>query len=160
MIKKGGQAWGIDLMIAAAVVMAGMTLIYLYSYQLASRGERQLDSMNAIGERLANALLTEGQPENWNRTSVTSIGILTEGKIDQQKLDDWYFLTQQDYNATRRIFRTDYQYFVNFTEPMFINSTYIGGIGLEPISPERLIQITRFSLYQNKPVTIRIAIWS
>jgi hypothetical protein len=160
MIKKAGQAWGIDLMIAAAVIMAGMTLMYLYSYQLGSRGERQLDTMNAIGERLANTLLTTGQPENWNRTTVTSIGILTDDKINQTKLDEWYALTQIDYNSTKRMLRTQDDYFVNFTDPMLISGNPVVGIGRVPSQPKNLIQVTRFSLYRNQPVTIRVIIWN
>ena len=160
MIKKEGQAWGIDLMIAAAVVMAGMTLIYLYSYQLSSRGERQLDTMNAVGERLANTLLSAGVPENWNRNTVTSIGILTGSTVNQSKLEEWYFLTQQDYNSTKRGFRTKYEYFVNFTQPMFINTTQIQGIGLPPTNTQHLVKVSRFAVYQNNPVTIKILIWN
>ncbi len=160
MIKKAGQAWGIDLMIAAAVIMVGMTLMYLYSYQLGSRGERQLDQMNAIGERVANTLLTTGQPENWNRTSVISIGILTEDKINQTKLDEWYSLTQLDYNATKRMLRTGDDYFVNFTDQMLIAGDPVVGIGRIPSQPKNLIQVTRFSLYRNQPVTIRVVIWN
>jgi hypothetical protein len=160
MIKKAGQAWGIDLMIAVAVIMAGMTLMYLYSYQLGSRGERQLDNMNGIGERLANIILTTGQPENWNRTTVTSIGILTNDKINQTKLNEWYALTQQDYNATKRMLRTEHDYFVNFTDTMLINGNPVVGIGRMPSQPKNLVQVTRFSLYQNQPVTIKVIIWN
>ena len=147
-------------MIAAAVVMAGMTLIYLYSYQLASRGERQLDNMNVVGERLANTLLSPGTPENWNRNTVTSIGILADGTINQTKLEEWYALTVEDYNATKRNFRTEYEYYVNFTQPIIINGTQIQGIGLSPLNAQHLIKISRFSVYRNNPVTIKILIWN
>ena len=140
MITKAGQAWGIDLMVAVAVVMAGMTLIYLYSYQLASRGERQLDAMNTIGERLANTLLSAGTPENWNRNTVTSIGILTDSTINQTKLEEWYALTLADYNATKRAFRTNYEYFVNFTQPIIIDSNQIQGIGRAPAETKILLK--------------------
>ena len=160
MITKAGQAWGIDLMIAAAVVMAGMTLIYLYSYQLASRGERQLDTMNAVSERLASTLLSAGAPENWNRDTVTSIGILTDSTINQTKLEEWHALTLADYNATKRIFRTNYEYFVNFTQPIIIDSNQVQGIGRAPTETKNLIKISRFSVYRNNPVTIKILIWN
>ena len=140
--------------------MAGMTLIYLYSYQLASRGERQLDAMNTIGERLANTLLSAGTPENWNRNTVTSIGILTDSTINQTKLEEWYALTLADYNATKRAFRTNYEYFVNFTQPIIIDSNQIQGNRARACRNKNLIKISRFSVYQNNPVTIKILIWN
>ena len=166
-MKKGGQAWGIDLMFAGIIFFTGVIIFYLYSINYPAEGQNKIEELFFEGEFIADALLSEGLPENWNETNFAIPGIVTENKINETKLALIYNLSNenqnpQGYERVKSAFSTRYDFFFNFSEEITIDSQTIseGGIGkqISP-SPENLIKITRITLYKNKPVTLNVFIW-
>ncbi len=159
MVTKRAQAWGFDLIIAAVIAISGLIIVYAYINNIAQKESPRFDDLKKDAERLAVLLLEEGIPENWTRENVVKIGITTNNKIDERKLEEFYNISQTDYSIVKKMFRINSNYFINFTEPIIINQNYVQGIGLEPVNPQQIIKATRFVVYKGKPTTIRVIIW-
>ena len=156
---KKGQAWGFDLSIAGAIFIAGMVTFYFFAVNTPSNGETNIDQLAYEGKVVADSLLSEGSPSNWNITTVYKIGILTEGKINDTKLSSFYAASQTQYQATKPLLGTKFDYFINFSEPIIINSAAVGGIGHEPVNTDNVLKISRFAVYNNKPISVEVLVW-
>jgi len=156
-----GQAWGFDLMMAAILFTAGIIVFFLYSINYPTEGKETLDKLFYEGNIIADNLLSEGSPDDWDSSNVARIGILNDNKINQTKLERFSDLASADYQKTRVLFNTKYDYFFNLSETIIIDSDPIEGIGssFQNQNPTNLIKITRLTVYNNKPVTLNIYIW-
>lgn len=160
MIKKEGQAWGMDLTFAAMIFIAGIVAFYLYTINYKSSEGSEVDEARFEADLIAASLLSEGIPSSWTTTTVSKIGVINEGKINETKLAMVYNMSQLDYSRTKNLFGIRYDYFINLSETMVIEGTARAGIGREPNqSAKNTIKITRFTNYQNKPVTLEVSAW-
>lgn len=164
-MKKRGQAWGFDLMIAVTIFAVGIIIFYVYSINYPEEGRETLDKLYYEGNLIADSILSEGFPESWNSDNVIRIGILSNNKVNETKLEGIYNLTTETpggYFRTQGLFNTKYNYFFNFSEQIILDRDPplpIPGIGQQATNPTNLIKITRFTSYQNKPVILDIYIW-
>jgi len=158
MKNKKAQAWGIDLMIALSIFLFGIIAFYLYALN-SPQNQTQLDSLLYEGSLVADNLLSEGSPSNWNEGTVTKLGILSNSKINETKLEMLYNLTESDYPRTKFILGTKENFFINLSEPITIQSETIDGIGLSPTDPTNLVRISRLTIYKNKPVNLEVYVW-
>ena len=156
---KGGQAWGFDAMMASIIFIAGIIVFYLYSLNLADQTDETLNKMLYDGNVIAESFLSEGAPDNWDSTNVQKIGLQTNNKINDTKLEIFYQLSIIDYQKTKLLLNTNYNYYVFFQENITIDEAQIEGIGSIPTNPKNLIKITRVTIYKDKPTTISIDIW-
>ena len=156
---KKGQAWGFDLIVAFFLFTGGIVLFYYYSLNYSTEGKQAIEGLSYDGNLIADGLLSEGFPDNWNKTNVTKIGLLNEKKINQTKLERFYNLSVDDYSRTKSLFNTKYNYFLTMSEPIIIDGGEIEGIGQRNLNPKNLVRVTRFTIYQNKPVTLHIEMW-
>ena len=158
LVQKRSQAWGIDLVVAFIIFFIGLFVFYLYSLNYSS-GEDKLESLFYDGNLIANSILSEGSPLDWNSGNVIVFGILTGEKINETKLERLYSLSINNYSFTKSKFNTQYNYYFFLSENMTIQSQNIDGIGNKPVTYDNLIKINRFTIYRNKPITMSIYIW-
>jgi hypothetical protein len=161
MLKKGkkAQAWGLDLMIAVTIFIIGVVLFYFYALNYSSESKTIIDSLQYEGESISSSLLSDGYPEDWNSTNVVVIGLTTNDKINNTKLDRFYSLVQEDYNKTRTLFSTKYNYYINFSEPIIISGQQKSYIGLLPENEKNVIKVSRITIFKDKPATLDVVIW-
>jgi len=151
---KKAQAWGIDLIIATMIFSIGIVVFFVYSLNSPSDVKDKFQILTYEGENIINSILSNGEPDNWNENNVQKIGILNNGKINETKLNRFYHLSENDYQKTREIFNTKYDY------SFIIEGYEISYIGKEVnLNALNLIKITRFIIYKNKPATAYIYIW-
>ncbi|HIG52013.1 hypothetical protein CXT76_01230 [Candidatus Parvarchaeota archaeon] len=157
---KKGQAWGFDLMIAISIFMIGIVGFYLFSLNSPSEGRDTLDSLFYDGNLIADSLLSEGYPENWDSNSVINIGIVNDNRINETKLQRLYDLTISDYSRTKNLFNTRFNYYFNFSRPITMGGVYVEFIGQKDLNPDNIIKIQRFVIFENNPVTLNVYVWS
>jgi len=157
---KKGQAWGFDLMIAISIFMIGIVGFYLFSLNSPSEGRDTLDSLFYDGNLIADSLLSEGYPENWDSNSVINIGIVNDNRINETKLQRLYDLTISDYSKTKNLFNTRFNYYFNFSRPIIMGGVYVEFIGQKDLNPDNIIKIQRFVIFENNPVTLNVYVWS
>jgi len=160
---KVGQAWGFDLMIGLVVFLSGMILFYFFSLNSPNEGQQYIDELLYEGNLVGDNLLSEGYPQDWEVGNVVRIGLTTNDKINQTKLNNLYNLTAQQpggYQSSKALMNIKNEYFFNFSEQMSAHVGNIAGIGsVPPSNPRNLVKITRLTIYENEPVTINIFIW-
>lgn len=124
-----------------------------------NEAEDIINKMNYQGNAISNSLLSEGYPLDWNGNNVATIGILSNERINQTKLERFSSLASADYIKTKFIFNTRYEYYVSLSENFTINGNEIEGIGKKPANPKNLIKISRLTIYNNKPITFNLEVW-
>lgn len=164
MIRKKGQIWSMDLMIAVMIFSIGILIFYFYAFNGPNESKEIIETLEYDGKIVTNTILSEGSPKNWNSADVFKIGILSEGTINQSKLEEFYSMTQSDYNKTKILFNTKYDYLFFLNKNITINSTNIEYIGKpfvnkSDVDTRNLIKITRFTSYEGMPTTAYLYIW-
>ena len=161
MKPKKAQAWGTDLTIAFIIFSFAIIFFYFYSFNYSNETEDMLTLLTYEGNFIADSILSPGYPASWDESNVMEIGITTDGKINETKLDTFYQFTQTDYEKTKRIFGTKYDYYFFMEDPVSPTTEGIGKPGVDStnIEAQNLIKITRFTIYQNKPTTAYLYIF-
>lgn len=160
MKNKSGQAWGFDLVVASSIFFVALMFFYFFAFNTSPEANSNLEDLTIEAETVSDFLLSEGYPTNWNYSNVTNIGLLSENKINETKLDNFYQLSTTEYNATKSMFGIRNNYFISLSEEIVLqNGTKIGGIGVNNSQAENLIQITRYIIYNNKPAVLTVQIW-
>lgn len=160
MVLKKAQAWGFDLIAASIIFVGGIVVFYLYALNSPNQTEETLNSLNYEGDTMANTILSEGYPIDWNEDNVAYPGILSDNKIDQTKLERFYNLSIDDYSKIKALFGVREEFYFYLSENFSINGNQIEGIGKKPSVTRNLVKITRFIVYNNKPVTFNLEIWN
>jgi len=169
--NKRAQGWGMDLIIAVTIFSFGLVAFFVYSLNSPGEAKEKIDALYYDGKILANTILSEGSPENWDLANVIKIGILSNNKINETKLKNFYNLaiTEENYEETKDLFDITYDYYFYLNEKIDIygdGSLMLDGIGKPGFDKENisedikdLIKITRYTIYQNKPMTAYFYIW-
>jgi hypothetical protein len=147
-------------MLASTIFIFGIVMFYLYALNDPEEGKENLEGLFYDGKIIAESLLSEGYPKDWNSADVVTTGILSDNKINETKLERFYNLANSDYAKTRNRFNTQFDYYFFLSENMTINSVEVEGIGSNPPNPQNLVKITRFTVYKNRPVTAYIYVWN
>lgn len=158
-MKLKAQAWGTDLMVASVIFTSAIVFFYFYALNDPNEAQESIDSMLYDGRIIADVILSEGYPKNWSSGDVVTIGILTNNKINETKLERFYDLAIFNYPRTKSLFNTKYNYYFNFSETMFIGAAPINGIGSKPLNQKNLVKISRFTVYKDKPMSAYLYIW-
>ena len=162
--EKKGQIWGMDLVIATIIFSAAIAFFYLYTFNQSAESERLLEDLGYEGGIITDTLLSEGHPENWNETNVVQLGILTNGKINETKLEQFYNMSRNDYFSLKRVLNSRYNFYFFLEENMSITGQTIDGIGYTGItrnnlSAENIVKTERIVIYKNKPMGANLYIW-
>lgn len=166
MIKKRGQIWSFDVMIASALFIVTILIFFTFSLNQSDETTEAFDLLFYDGNVLADNIMSEGYPKNWNSSTVSIIGLTTDNRINQSKIEELYTMIyfENNYTRTKNLFNTKYDYYFFLDENMTANSNSIEGIGYpgatkSNINSRNLIKVTRFTIYQNKTVPLYIYIW-
>lgn len=158
-LTKKSQAWGLDLIIASVIFTIAIVFFYLYTLNEPSEAQEAIESLFYDGRIIADSVLSEGYPKNWDLSNVVTTGILTNNKINETKLKNFNDLSSTNYTKTKQLFSTKYNYYFFLNETIVINGAEVLGIGKEPVNQKNLVKITRFTIYQGKPMTAYLYIW-
>ena len=161
---KKSQAWSTDLVAGFLIFLIGILLFFIYTINYTFEAKENFELMLYEGELIAENILSEGSPVDWNEGDVAKIGILDSSRINETKLSRFYNFVQTDYVRTKAIFNTNYDYYFFLDDPLTIDLTERDGIGKpgtdrDNINPTNLIKITKITIYEDKPVTAYLYIW-
>ena len=143
--SKKAQAWSLDVVVAIVIFMAGVIILYVYAINYVNQGGQQLDDLLYQGNTAAELLLGDDE-----------LGLVSNGKINQDKLNDFY---ASDYKLKKmRLGVKDDFYFI--LPNLEVNGTLVGYAGLmNSTAVKNSIKVSRFSVYKNKPIKFQIYVW-
>jgi hypothetical protein len=158
--SRKAQAWGFDLMVASAIFVVAIATFYLFSMNNSHETEDNLQSLQYDGNNIADNLISQGYPENWTQADFTRIGILSNGRIDENKMLNFKELSETNYERTKSALDSANNYYITFSENITINGTDIEFIGLKETNPKNLIKTTRLTVYKERPIAVYINVWN
>jgi len=153
-MKKGGQAWGFDLVVGTVIFVIGILSFYFYTTNLSGGEGDVIQQIQQNGELIADSLMSEGSPLDWNPDNVVRIGLLSEDRINETKLDNFRSLAESDYNRAKSLFRVNSEYFV------YLGSDSANGIGRDSTDAVNLIKITRVVVHNQSITTLNVYSWN
>ena len=162
--KKNAQVWGLDLMMAVFIFVIGVVAFLIYTVNYSGEAAESFERLKYEGDNSMKMLLSEGSPKDWKESDVLRIGVVSNNKINETKLERFYSLAKNNYSMTKTILNTKYDFYFFLGNAIIINGEEIEGIGkpnitIDTLSAYNLIKITRFSIYREKPVTLYLYIW-
>jgi len=159
-LRKKAQSWSVDVMVAFIIFIMGIFIFFIYATNYSGEAGENFELMSYEGNMILENLLSEGYPTNWDSGNVNVIGILTDNKMNDTKLERFNELVDTNYDNTKLLFNTRYNYYFNLSVPLEINGIGVDGIGDSGFSTsQNLIKVSRFSTYKNKPVSVYLYIW-
>lgn len=167
--SRKAQAWGMDLMVAVIIFMIAIVSFFLYTLNNPREGTEAIDELRYDARIISESIMSAGYPSGWELSAdpggtVKTIGVLNsfnENRINDDKLEEFYNLAVSDYDKTKALFNTKFEYFVSLSSGDMDVGGGVSGIGLDPSSnsPKNLVRVTRFTIYKDKPVTLYIDVW-
>ncbi|MBD3203093.1 hypothetical protein GF327_02265 [Candidatus Woesearchaeota archaeon] len=154
MDKKKAQIWYTDFILGLTIFLIVFLISLKYvsdnSYTKKDELKDMVLSLNSVSE----SLMSQGIPGSWNENNVISIGI-TNGNyiLNVTKLSLFYNLTMLDYEHTKSLLQTKYDFLVFFKNQVnrTINLTqkFFGDPGetddtLKTMDPDKLVSLKRY----------------
>ena len=144
------------------IFVAGIVFFYLYLINSPGGQEENYRTLRYEADVVAESLMSEGTPSNWDKNNVIRIGLLSNGKINETKLEYFYEMVVDDgrYAETKSLFRVSNNYYLSFHEPMMIKGFSVDGIGVSGASVENLVKDTRVVVYNNTIRSMNLYLWN
>ena len=120
---------------------------------------------------ISNFLVDVGSPSNWTADDVSTIGLMSYGKvINESKVSEFSDLVIADYPNSKKLLSSRSDYFVFFEDKagnyIFING--IQGVGKSGVNqtniyvsqdPNDVISIYRFIIYRGDIIKLGVFVW-
>jgi len=144
--NKRAQVWSLDLLVAGIIFLIGIVVLYNYAINYSSQSKSNLDELFYEGNLASELILSE-----------EDFGILSEGVVNQSKLETFYNLNNSE---KKNILGVRHNFYFNMTGLEILgNSTdYVGIMNSSKI--DSLVQITRLTIYKNKPTKFQLFVWA
>jgi glutaredoxin-related protein len=112
-LGKYSQVWTTDFAIGLVIFSLVLISYYTFTTNISKQDTANIEDLIFDSKSIASSLMSMGNPIGWKSNNVTSIGI-TDGKGNINKSNFLEF-TKLGYNSTKRIFGTNKEYFLFFT---------------------------------------------
>lgn len=140
-------------------------IFYQYYSNTVSIDVGEIENVRRDAQTISNFLMSPGYPANWNSTDVGQIGIVEDGfRLNDSKLAN---LTAIDYDTTRKLFNTKYDYYFYFInkENEVANISAYGKPGInitnieEVENPKKIVSLSRFVFYNKNVYRMVLNVW-
>lgn len=143
--NKKAQVWSLDLLIAGVIFLIGIIVLYNYAMNYSSQSNSNLDELFYEGNLASELILSE-----------EDAGILSEDIINQSKLDAFYNLDNSTKKSTLGV-KSNFYFTMENLEIEGSSKAYVGIMNSSQV--DNLIQITRLTIYKNKPTKFQLFVW-
>jgi hypothetical protein len=112
-INKNGQMWFMDFIIGIIIFSLTLVTYYTYTINLSNQDTVVMDDLISDSKSVTASLMSSGFPQDWDSNNVIRVGITgNNNKINNTRFSEF---VQIDYNTTKKLFGTIYDYFLYFT---------------------------------------------
>lgn len=152
-----GQVFSFDFLLASSIFLLTIGILFVYwTYtNIEIEETREINEMVYKAYKSSEIWFREGIPSNWDSTNVIDLGLETDHRFNQTKMNT--MKTEIGYDKTKiMIGLSGYDY--NFTLYDANNNT-VFSFGLNPSDPPSLIKIKRVGIYDSSIVTLEVMVW-
>lgn len=155
---RKAQVWYTDFMVGVLIFVIALIIYFEYVNNLSKEEESRLEEMVMDAKILSNSLMSEGHPKDWDQSSVKIIGILSDSRINQTKIEEFY---DMNYTETKYKFGIDYEYlfYLEDKEGNKIKVEDKEFAGLETNSSIKVAKLNRITIYNNSLIKAVVQIW-
>ncbi len=138
---KRGQGWGLDLFSAITIFIIAAIILYVYAINYTNQSQNIIDEMTYEATLASELILSEDD-----------FGILTNGKVNQSKLNDF----NSSYLVRKAFFglRNDFYFTMDDLEIEGSSTQAAGRLNQSQVSD--LVKVTRVTIYKNKPTKLEV----
>lgn len=158
---KSGQIWSIDYILGFLIFM----LVAVYSFNLIMTAETpDVENIYDEGVRVSNFLLSEGTPDDWDRTNYRTPGIAEKNRINKQQLEE---INKLDFDELRQSYLARNDFVFNFPGSNLTPCVYgyeIDSTGcdidFDSVEYENLIRIKRYVILDSEITEMNVYVWN
>lgn len=154
-----GQVWSLDLAVSMIIFIGALASV-VFAWNFMSTGTIESQEMKSLQLKslgISDSLMrTPGIPEDWNKSNVVVIGLVTDGLLDRHKVEQ---LISMDHNKTLQLLDLGgYDFYFEISD---INGTVYNNT-LPVISPDAKIIVPseRYATYNGRAAKVKFVIWS
>ncbi|MFH1591718.1 MAG: hypothetical protein ABIC95_07395 [archaeon] len=166
--RKTGQMMFLELMIAALLFAAAISIYYAYGPH--ENGHSNIADLTREARLISDSLISRGHPVGWTLMDVERIGLTDgENRLNTTKLEQFANITYED---ARFSLGASYDFVVTIEEtdgtPIPIPYAENDTIGMPGMTPDFVltmegvtgaIQTERIVVYRGKLITLRVLVW-
>jgi len=157
-MSRKAQTFSMDFLIASTVFVLAFSILYVYwTYTTKQINEtRDINDMIDKVYLISQIWFRKGTPEYWNPSNVIDLGLASDHRFNQTKMDS---LTDPllDYdNVSDLIGVETYDFYFRIYNT---TNDLIYDFGLEPSSPENVIKIKRVGILNRNVAIVEVMVW-
>ena len=80
--EKRAQIWGLDILAGMALFLIGIVVFFVCSLNQPVEAQDNFELLFYDGKIIADNLMSQGYPSDWNSSNVISLGISSDDKIN------------------------------------------------------------------------------
>jgi hypothetical protein len=146
--QRKAQVWSADF----------LTGILIVSLSLALALTLLINTNNSKSfEDISSTLFNEGAPANWNISTITSIGIMSDGRINNTKVTAMYDMERTRLSSYLGVDKKFYIAILNNSVPIIFGGKDFAGYTYS--QAKDVYAITRFGIYESSVVEIQTVVW-
>lgn len=156
------QVLSADFALAASAFLLSAGLIYFFWLQVIeeARDAKEILELSRAVRRVAGTLLTEGVPQYWNASTVQSLGLCNEGKLNETKV---LSLWEIGYDRLKELLGIGAHEFWMAGKSVGGEVVEVDGkkfeFGLWPQGAAQVSKATRLSVLKGKVVVLEVVLW-
>lgn len=165
--RKKGQVWALDVIISISIFILAIFLFFEHKPNVYDGERRLLDDVSFEANFLSQSFMSEGIPDNWNSTKVSSIGLIEDSYLlNDSKIRSLYSI---DYDTARHILGTDHHFYLYFLTPdnMTLRFNASSGYGKPGINTSTFaaqdiatyVNVKRLVFYNQTIVQMMLYVW-
>ena len=164
---KKAQVWSIDFVVGLSLF--SLLIVVTTYFLINSNQDNSFEIMHREASYLSNTIISSGTPDEWNETTVIVPGILSDGRLDFEKLA---FLNSLSYETLKSLYsvRADFAFFFrNKTDYFEVGDQCSYGYNLPSIdcipdlsalNYDDLVVINRFIPINNSIKNVVLYVWT
>lgn len=165
LIGKRAQAFVQDMVIAVFILSMVIVIYLNFDINHALTGESEYNSLISEAKTISDYLVGTGYPSDWNETNVVRIGLADDNNVlDTLKISTFENMTKNDYDNTRNLLRTKYDYIIffrdynqnilNLTGEKFIGKPGVNITNIDSQNPKHLKKISRYVVKKDGSINV------
>ena len=167
-ILTKAQVFCFDMIVAVLIFGAAILVYYKTTTNFSDQDEALLDDLLIDAKSISGSLMSQGYPYNWIEDNVVRIGITSDNRINETKLEQF---SRIPYNNSRKLFGTAHDYYVYFRDrnnniiPFNESLEGIGKPGVNSTNiqtvenPKKLVKVTRLIIRESDIKKMVVYLW-
>lgn len=151
------QMFSSDFLIACSIFLLFLVIVMVYwSYtEMQIEETKNINDMVDKAYTISQVWFREGTPEYWNSTNVREMGLLSDHRINETKMN---YMKNMNYNTVRGIIgATPYEF--HFNVSLVDNTGYSFVFGNYPNQAINVIKIKRSGILNSSIAIIEVLLW-